>query len=1014
MNKLFSLLLCLLAVQSFCQKSQLRIFKKTFKTYMYSDPDPVPHPQSNIYPYYRFDGYTDEPVDKEWTIVALENQWIKLHITPEIGGKIWGAWEKSTGFPFIYANDVVKFRDVAMRGAWTSGGIEFNFGDIGHAPTVATPVDWMTRENPDGSVSCFVGAPDLSSHTRWMVEINLPPDKAYFTTRSRWYNNTPFETSYYHWMNGGFRAAGNLEFCFPGTNYIGHEGELHPWPIDEKGRDLRWYKNNDFGSYKSYHVLGEPTDWFGAYWHDDSIGVVHYSPYADKLGKKIWVWGLSRQGYIWEDLLTDNSGQYVELQSGRLFNQAAPGSINSPFKHVAFKPYTTDEWTEYWYPVKGTGGIDYGNDRGAFKFIREKDSLLIRFSPLKYIRDTMTFEYIDRKNFRRGSIKKAVELEPLQLLEQRIELPENEPFNIKQYWVYVGDELVFDMIANTDTGHDRSGNTIYKSPSAFNWDSEYGQYLYGKDLMNQRKYGESLQVFLKILKSNPYHVPALGDVAEITYKKGEYGRAIEYAVNALKVDTYDPKSNFIYALIENASTNNAAEIKHLAVAAQNMSYRSAAYYRMALSYFKFSNYRLAAHYLNESLTANPNNNEAATLYLILLRKTKKIEEAKLYVKALLEEDPLNHIVRFEKYLLTNDSADVKAFIEPIRNEFSHVVFEGIYSFYSGILAGDEERLLIKLASKIQTYAESMNYTKPTGFFTRQKKEWESDYFSGLEYWHNNDTASAARHFNTCASTPDYYPFYLAKADLFHDDPKVVLEALGRAWQLDSTAWRTAVRLANFHLQNGNPAHALRYAQAGIAAHPKHSPMGVVYAKTLNVNGLYEKCAAFLKKFKVLPAEGAYEAHEVWREAHLHVALDKMAVKNWGAAITSLDAAMDWPENLGSGKPYFPDERLPMLLKAHCFKKAHRQGEAAAAKSYLLSYKNPDEPVGFIGEFIAALALAEKGETTEALRRIGQAAPADMDAALLAWCKDKAQGIEGAPPASATGRDWKVLLRFFSL
>ena len=79
---------------------------------------------NKIYPYYRFDGYTDKPVQKEWKVVELENDYIKVMILPEIGGKIWAAIEKSTGKSFIYYNHVVKFRDVAMRGPWTSGGIE--------------------------------------------------------------------------------------------------------------------------------------------------------------------------------------------------------------------------------------------------------------------------------------------------------------------------------------------------------------------------------------------------------------------------------------------------------------------------------------------------------------------------------------------------------------------------------------------------------------------------------------------------------------------------------------------------------------------------------------------------------------------------------------------------------------------------------------------------------------------------------------------------------------------------
>ena len=129
------------------ERATVREYRKTFRTYPFSDPDPIAR-AGRIYPYFRFDGFTDRPVDKEWTVVELENDWIRVTVLPEIGGKIWTAVEKSTGKPFLYGNQVVKFRDVAMRGPWTSGGIEANYGIIGHTPNCATPVDYVTRAEP--------------------------------------------------------------------------------------------------------------------------------------------------------------------------------------------------------------------------------------------------------------------------------------------------------------------------------------------------------------------------------------------------------------------------------------------------------------------------------------------------------------------------------------------------------------------------------------------------------------------------------------------------------------------------------------------------------------------------------------------------------------------------------------------------------------------------------------------------------------------------------------------------
>ena len=325
-------------------------YKKTIRTYPFADPNPIPAFE-RIYPYFRYDRYTNEPVDREWTVVELENAYLRVLVLPQIGGKIWTAIEKSTGRPFIYDNHVVKFRDIAMRGPWTSGGIEANYGIIGHTPNVATPVDYAASVSADGTARVTIGTLDLLTRTAWRLEIALPADRAYFTTRSLWQNTSGLEQPYYSWMNTGIKAAGNLEFVFPGTRYLGHAGEVGAWPIHpDNHKNLSFYDQNDFGSYKSYHVFGEHSDFWGAYWHDDDFGMARYSPRDEKLGKKIWIWGLSRQGMIWEPQLTDSDGQYVEVQSGRLFNQAAEQSSMTPFKHGGFLPFATDSWTEYLVP----------------------------------------------------------------------------------------------------------------------------------------------------------------------------------------------------------------------------------------------------------------------------------------------------------------------------------------------------------------------------------------------------------------------------------------------------------------------------------------------------------------------------------------------------------------------------------------------------------------------------------------------------------------------------------------
>ncbi|HEX9150530.1 MAG TPA: DUF5107 domain-containing protein, partial [Flavobacterium sp.] len=423
LKSLFSILL----FGSLCVTAQnnaptIKEYKKVFTTYPFSDPDPIPKPDAKIYPYYRFDGFTDKPIQKEWKVVELENDYIKLTLLPEIGGKVWSAIEKSTGKDFIYNNHVIKFRDIAMRGPWTSGGVEGNYGIIGHTPNCATPVDFTTITRADGSVSCVIGVLDLLSRTSWKLDINLPKDKAYFTTSSFWFNSTELEQPYYTWMNTGIKAAGNLQFIYPGKNYLGHDGEYNSWPINKRnGKDLSFYNNNNFGGYKSYHVFGKYTDFFGGYWHDEDFGMARYSSHDDKPGKKIWIWGLSQQGMIWEKLLTDTDGQYVEVQSGRLFNQSGENSMYTPFKHRSFSPYQSDSWTEYWFPVKQTKGFVKANNYGAVNVINENGWLKIYFSPLQRLNEKL--EVFDNE---KRVYSKNIAVNPMELFKDSIQVGVDE------------------------------------------------------------------------------------------------------------------------------------------------------------------------------------------------------------------------------------------------------------------------------------------------------------------------------------------------------------------------------------------------------------------------------------------------------------------------------------------------------------------------------------------------------------------------------------------------------------
>ena len=230
MKRLFLIVLTLLSVLAVGwvgRAADVKEEKQVIKTYPFSGPDPVVvraygGQRQQYYPYFSFDDLSYEGVKQTWNVIHLDNPYIDAFVLPATGGKLIGAVEKSTQKDFIYYNHVQKFRSISMRGPWTSGGVEVNFGIIGHAPSTATPVDYLMRKNPDGSVSCIVGTMDLPSRTEWRVEYSIPADKAYVEAHSLWYNPQPLNQSYYVWMNVAQKLRDDLEFVLPGVKYITH------------------------------------------------------------------------------------------------------------------------------------------------------------------------------------------------------------------------------------------------------------------------------------------------------------------------------------------------------------------------------------------------------------------------------------------------------------------------------------------------------------------------------------------------------------------------------------------------------------------------------------------------------------------------------------------------------------------------------------------------------------------------------------------------------------------------
>ncbi len=940
---MYKIILFLLSVFWFvsCTRDNASISEQSirFLTYPFTDPDPIPRPERNYYPYYKYDGFSKDADSINWKVVVMENAYIKIHIFPEIGGKIWGAIEKSTGNEFIYYNSVVKFRDIAMRGPWTSGGIEFNFGIIGHTPAVATPVDYIIKNNDDGSVSCFIGVIDLLTRTRWETEINLPPDKAYFTTNTKWFNSTPLIQPYYQWSNAAYQSKGNLEFIYPGNYWIGHGGEANEWPIDEKGRNLAFYENNNFGESKSYHIVGGPDDFFAAYWHDLNFGTGHYSKYGDKLGKKIWIWALSRSGAIWEDLLTDSDGQYVELQSGRLFNQASSRSTHTPFKHFGFSPYGKDSFKEYWYPIMNIGGAVQSNPLGTLNVIKESDRQQILFSPLKTIKDKLRIYFGDELKYTFN-----LNLKPLEIREEYIDI--NPPD--KALKIVIGD---YNEFIYTEERKDFKSDRPITSPQSFDWNSQYGLFVDGVNWLYQNHFNRALQSLNACLKKDQYYNPALNYLAELYFRKGEFEIALNNVKTSLSVNAYDPHANYLFGLINRRLNNLIDSQDGFAVASLSSSYRNASYIELAKLFLYKEELLKAEQYLKKVLENDNNNEEALLMMTILSRKNGKIKDALKYANSLENLTPLNHFPRFEKMQIKDNRQNYHKFTSMIRNELPYETFIEMACWYDYLGLRSEAVSLLKMSPEnvlvnlklaylldLNNDSESVKYLEKAlnqspefvlpfrmefipvlNHIINKNNDWKFKYYLGLLHWKLGNIELARDLFSACGQLPDAACFYVAKADLFKTyrnyNPE---DDLFKALNTDKAEWRVLLTMIDHYLSINNSVKALEYAEKSISLFHDNDVLRYNYAKCLLANGKYTECLKILENLVILPFEGASFGRITYRQAAIMEGINFYRINDFEQALSSIQKARLWPENLGVGKPYFVDERIEDYLEALCY------------------------------------------------------------------------------------------------
>jgi tetratricopeptide (TPR) repeat protein len=379
------------------------------RTYMPAAPDRNPlflekrvyqGSSGRVYPLPVIDRIETEPRDHAWRAVHLENEFIRMMVLPEIGGRIHIGLDKINSYDFFYRQNVIKPALVGLAGPWASGGVEFNWPQH-HRPATFMPVDVAIERDADGSVTVWCSDHDPMARLKGMHGLCLRPGKAALELRVRLYNRTLDTQTFLWWANVATHVHERYQSFFPkdvrfvadhakraitefplsqGTYYGIDYGSraMHGVPDEERPRkfvpdgsyapnDLSWYANIPVPT--SYMIAGSQGNFSGGYDHKREAGMVHVADHHIAPGKKQWTWGNQEFGYAWDRSLTDSDGPYVELMAG-VYTDNQPD-----FSFLA--PGETKTFSQFWYPIREIGVPDDANVDAAIRVEREDDTVRV-------------------------------------------------------------------------------------------------------------------------------------------------------------------------------------------------------------------------------------------------------------------------------------------------------------------------------------------------------------------------------------------------------------------------------------------------------------------------------------------------------------------------------------------------------------------------------------------------------------------------------------------------------------
>ena len=986
-------------------------------TYLLGAADPNPaFPLVNthhVYPYTMLDSLTNHRVTQTYRAIYLENEYLRLTILPGLGGHLYSIYDKVDHREVLYRNHVVKYGLVGPRGAWISGGIEFSF-PYAHTMVSVSPVESVLQDDPDGSATAIVGALDWVSDMHWEVALTLRPGTARVEQQVTLFNSTPTRHLYLYWANAAVSAAEDMQYIYPMRETISDDpyAVVQRWPVWQDVNES-WYRNDP--SAMAIFARQSHRNFFGVYYHNSDFGVVHISDFRQDPGKKVWTWGVAESGLIWARILSDHDGPYCEIQSGRFPTQGYREFMN---------PRRVETWTEYWYPVRGLGGgfVDatHAMTMNAAYLKANQGEPLVRLavSPVVDVPDAQVSVKLGPKTLREFFHVRFQPLEPAVFTLPVQNLDEAKKKISVQIQSSQGEPLLrWSAAAPMDGNPDfvpAAGTHLQKIAYTSRTPLQR-VYLHGVLLEEMGDSEAARRIYDQVLRRDPGYIPALLKEALYEYRAANLAQAESNVARALAQDGEDPSVHYLAGVVYRAASRLTLAQDAFWACVHYGGPRAPALVEVGEIAIQLQNYPEAVSLLRRALSYNPDDALALADLAAAERLSGNIQAAGRTSAEAARKMPLLPYALAEQWLDNRATERTPDRSTPESKS------------WAGIIGIDPQNYLAVGAwyHELGAYASSdAVLSAAAANLPREKLSPVIDYYLASNARHEGKAREARVYARRAASLPcdEVFPNRLEDAKVLAEaallnpadahaqyalgnflfahgrhrdasdlwfkalaegfDSPVLLRNLGvyawriktnlgaaagfytRAIQCTPVDFRLYADLDEIYAESGNMKARARLFHD---APPKVLEQDVVrarYALFLVEESQFSHALAALANHEFRPWEGGLEVRNIFVLANIERGRDDLASQHPAAAERAFRKAMEYPDNLGVGKPDKPEDEEQLYWLGVAL--AAENNNPQARTMWQRAVKTPGGLAG-VGAVYSALALEKLGQGRQARR-----------------------------------------------